>query len=390
MLEKNIIQKYDYEYPSYLIAKYPPYKRGYSNVLIYYTQTGKIVFTKYNQLYKYILPKTLIVRNITKVFKARLYVKLEQNYRDLGQNLSKKATIQKFELLLLSVKGISLQEFIKKHIRKDCIEVEVLARIPKKYRDSSFVIRNWRVTVKPSKDHFIARFCFAKGKLNKKELVSNFLELLALEGNVPIPPYLKRQAKDLDNIRYQTIFGKVTGSVAAPTASLNFTKGLKNRLSLKNVEFASVVLHVGLGTFAPLREENLKQNKLHEEFVYVDKNNLNKIRQAKLNDNPIMAVGTTVVRTLETIGKNLDLLNPNTIIDSEFVTTTDLFIRPPFEFSLVDMLLTNFHFPKTSLLMLVDAFLQYKGAKHTWKQLYELAVYKKFKLYSYGDSMLII
>ena len=198
---------------------------------------------------------------------------------------------------------------------------------------------------------------------------------------MPVPLYLKRTPLKRNQLlkKYQTIFAKHEGSSAAPTASLHFTDRVFNKLRKKNIKKYFVTLHVGLGTFAPITDENLKTKKLHEEYFEIDQPVLQSIRKAKKEGKKLVAVGTTVVRTLESLAR-----------DSSPSGKTDLFIYPPYSFKTVDNLITNFHLPKSSLMMLVEAFLQYKKSKRRLFELYNIAIKNNFRFYSFGDAMLIV
>ncbi len=371
------VEDYNYKLPEDYIAKYPPEQRGDTNLLVYFTQSNEIEITKYKELYKYLPPKTLVVRNRTKVFNARLYV---QANPDIGK---------KIELFLLSIKAHDLESYLEKQIQGDKITVPVLIRLPfkKLKRIKNFYLDNWVISVEFNESQHEYRATFTNKKVNN--LKKAFIQLINTAGHVPIPPYFKREDTEVDKKRYQTVFAKESGSVAAPTASLNFTQTLEQKLTSAGVSFADVILHVGLGTFSPVREFNITSKKLHTEYIYIDSTNISKIMQAYRNTSPILAIGTTTVRTLESLNKvmNLDSMD---IKFKEIDFVTDLFIYPPFAFKFVDMLLTNFHLPKSSLLMLVDAFLRYKQAKKNWRDLYEVAIKQNFKFFSYGDSMLIL
>ena len=206
-------------------------------------------------------------------------------------------------------------------------------------------------------------------------------QLLKKYGSMPVPLYLKRTPLKRNQLlkKYQTIFAKHEGSSAAPTASLHFTDRVFNKLRKKNIKKYFVTLHVGLGTFAPITDENLKTKKLHEEYFEIDQPALQSIRKAKKEGKKLVAVGTTVVRTLESLAR-----------DSSPSGKTDLFIYPPYSFKTVDNLITNFHLPKSSLMMLVEAFLKHKKAERSLVELYNIAIKNNFRFYSFGDAMLIV
>jgi S-adenosylmethionine:tRNA ribosyltransferase-isomerase len=199
--------------------------------------------------------------------------------------------------------------------------------------------------------------------------------LIFEKGRTPLPPYIKNEVP-LE--RYQTVYAKEEGSVAAPTAGLHFTPELIEKLKKKGVQFAEVVLHVGIGTFRPVKVEEVEKHKMHEEFYQVTKETIKKLRETRERGNRIVAVGTTTVRTLETIARLPE--------QEEYVGKTDLFIYPPFEFKLVDALITNFHLPRSTLLMLVAAF----AGKDFVMEAYREAVKRRYRFFSFGDAMLIL
>ncbi|MCU0679793.1 MAG: tRNA preQ1(34) S-adenosylmethionine ribosyltransferase-isomerase QueA, partial [Planctomycetes bacterium] len=255
---------------------------------------------------------------------------------------------------------------------------------------------------------------------NKLITYSAFIKLLSTIGEIPLPPYINRpegKTEKADKKNYQTIYAdeQKIGSVAAPTAGLHFTKTLLQKLKNKGVEIIKVTLHVGLGTFLPVKVINIKEHKMHSEFLEISKVNVKKILKAKLEDRRIIAVGTTSARTLETFGQYLKkegiVFNQQGFKDkatktdlekkvfkylnlglNDFVAWTDIFIYPGYKFTLVDALITNFHLPKSTLLMLISAFVEQKnqgGGLKVIKKSYNEAVAKKYRFFSYGDAMLI-
>jgi len=231
--------------------------------------------------------------------------------------------------------------------------------------------------------------CHVLERLSDRELHACFeapmdtVGILESYGHVPLPPYIARPDEPSDRERYQTVYADDNGSVAAPTAGLHFSDELLARLRASGVEVTSVVLHVGLGTFLPLDQETVENNTLHSEYFKIDGNALGVISEAKREDRRVVAVGTTVTRVLETVFQRglLDNFDRGT----EYAGETDLFIYPGFNFKCVDQLITNFHLPKSSLLLLVSAFL---GVESTLA-CYEAAVEEKYRFYSYGDAMFI-
>src|SRR5690606_29585906 len=198
-------------------------------------------------------------------------------------------------------------------------------------------------------------------------------------GETPLPKYIKREVEPEDEERYQTIFAKNEGAVAAPTAGLHFSKHLLKRLEIKGVEFAEVTLHVGLGTFNPVEVEDLSKHKMDSEEAFVDQRAVDTVNYAKKNKKRVCAVGTTTMRAVESSVSSNGMLN-------EFSGWTNKFIFPPYDFSIANCMITNFHTPKSTLLMMVSAF-----AGHDFmKKAYEEAVKEKYRFYTYGDAMLIL
>jgi len=206
-------------------------------------------------------------------------------------------------------------------------------------------------------------------------------DLLKKFGATPIPKYIKNSplTEKEKRKKYQSLFAKNPGSIAAPTASLHFTNRVFRTLDEKKIPRVFVNLHVGMGTFAPVREENLKSGRLHKEQYEIEKKSAEKILDYKKKERFCVAVGSTSARTLETFAKNKTLRG-----------STDIFIHPPYKFKMVDGLITNFHVPNSSLMMMVDAFLEFKGAEKSLKDLYEIALKEDFRFYSFGDAMLIV
>ena len=203
------------------------------------------------------------------------------------------------------------------------------------------------------------------------------MEILDNSGSVPLPPYIKRDSMPVDEKRYQTIFASESGAVAAPTAGLHFTDSLLEEISSNGIDIGYLTLHVGAGTFMPLREEQLETKKLHKEQFMIDRILCKKIDKAKSNQGRIIAVGTTVVRALESIAQEGKI--------EAFQGETDIFITPGFEFKVIDAMVTNFHLPESSLIMLVSAF----AGTQTILKSYQHAINSDYRFYSYGDAMFL-
>ena len=338
------VSDFTYDLPEDLIAQHPPKVRGTSRLLVLDKQTGKINHKQYSDFADYVQRGDVVVLNDTKVIKARL----------IAKNI--KGQIR--ELLLL-----------EDHHNTDFKRRKALYR-GKLRKGELLSVKGTKITVDDVLEGGIANI----------SAQSNLLELAEHEGSVPLPPYMKRQATREDVKRYQTIFAHFPGSVAAPTASLNFTHELELKILAKGAKIVYLTLHVGLGTFLPIRSDDLTDHKMHSEYFEIPADTTSAIRQAKQNKNRIFAVGTTVARTLEYNHSNFSC-------DSieNWNGEADIFIYPGYEFKVVDALLTNFHAPKSTVLMLAAAFAGWDNLHRA----YEAAIKEKYAFLSYGDSMLI-
>jgi len=338
---------FDYHLPEELIAQYPVYERDQSRLMVLKRHNQEILHTNFAQLPEYLSPGDIIVINNTRVIPARL----------IGR---KERTGGKVEILLLSPKENGCWSALVKRSSR----MEQGARI---------VFGNGHLAAK-----FIGK-SDSQEQLVKFEHNGNLMELLGRFGTPPLPPYIKRDAEVNDKERYQTIYAKIDGAVAAPTAGLHFTGALFEKLKAKNIGIAELTLHVGLGTFQPVRTENIEEHKLHEEMLEITPETARQINEAKSSGGKIIAVGTTSVRALEPSADEKGFISPK-------YGPTDIFIYPGYHFRAIDMLITNFHLPKSTLLMLVSAF----GGMDFIMNAYKEAIKEKYRFYSYGDAMLII
>ncbi len=339
------VADFNYILPEELIAQHPPKIRGQSRLLVLNRRSGKIEHRKYTDLSEFIESGDLVVLNDTKVIKARL----------VATNSKEQAR----ELLLL-----------EDHHNTDFFHRRVLYR-GKVTEGERLLVDNVGVTVNKVLGSGIAEISSE----------TNLLDLAEKKGSVPLPPYMHRKATDEDTDRYQTVFANFPGSVAAPTASLNFTAELRDKIGQQKAEITFLTLHVGLGTFLPIRSEKIEEHNMHSEYFEIPKATAAAIRKAKQNGRKVIAVGTTVARTLEySAGKILED-GPQDIAGE-----ADIFIYPGYKFNITDTLLTNFHAPKTTVLMLAAAFAGWSNLKMA----YEEAIKQKYAFLSYGDSMLIL
>ena len=343
------ISDFNYDLPEESIALVPPTKRGASRLLILDSSTGVIAHDRYANLADFLSPGDTLVLNDTKVIKARLTT-----------TNSSGATR---ELLLL-----------EDHHNTDFTTRKVL------YRGK---IRAGEV-LRVGETDVIVDEVLGDG-IAKVSAGVNLIELADQSGSVPLPPYLHRDATESDTERYQTVFAKEPGSVAAPTASLNFTKELEDRLKQKGIQICYLTLHVGLGTFLPIRTDEIENHDMHSEYFEIPAATIKAIQDVRENSGKIVALGTTVSRTLEFAAE--DILSFDTKSNTKMISgEANIFIYPGHQFKLVDALLTNFHAPRSTVLMMAAAFATWPHLKHA----YEQAIAQDYKLLSYGDSMLIL
>lgn len=356
------LSDFDYNLPQNLIAQQPASPRDSARLLVLNKKNNKISHHKFFEIDKFLDKGDIIVLNNTKVIPARLY--------------GKKETGGKVEILLLNqIPAGKIHKYrLDKKIFWSCLTKPGL-------KPNTKIIFNKRVNAKViSREN-------EKTTLEFNLTNQQFNQFLKKFGNVPLPPYIdptfeNKFGKIRKNIRvrqqYQTIFAKYDGSVAAPTAGLHFTKRLIKKLKDKGIKFEYITLHVGLGTFQPVKENNILKHKIHSEYAEISKTTAKNLNQAKKNGNRIIACGTTVVRTLETATtdeKTIKQLNKK----------TSIYITPGYKFKFVDAMITNFHLPKSTLLMLISAFYSLPKIK----QAYQIAIKNKYKFYSFGDAMFI-
>lgn len=337
---------FNFKIPEELIAQYPIEKRSNSKLLIYKKNEDKIIDTYFYEITSYLDKDTLLVFNNSKVIPARIYIK-------------KINTKREGELLVLKI--------------IDPCHAIVLFDKAKLYKKNTKVVLPDESIIKVTEE-------LTDGtKFVESDKGIFTLEYLKKFGNVPLPPYIRnKKTCSIDKDRYQTIYSKYYGSAAAPTAGFHFDEDVFKKIEEKGIETAFICLHVGLGTFQPIYKENIEEHQIHEEEYFIDEEDADKINKAIKEKKKIIAVGTTTLRTLESAysiggvkaGKGV----------------TSLYIYPPYNFKIINGLVTNFHTPKSTLLVLVAALIGYEKLK----QLYEYAIEKKYRFFSYGDAMLIL
>ena len=332
-----------YDLPEDLIAQTPLEPRDSSRLLVYDRTTDEVFHRHFRDVGDYLKPGDLLVVNTTKVYPARIFA-----YTEHGG---------KVEILLLK--------------RQNLTDWECLVKPGKKCKEGVVLVVNEELKVK-----IISRTDDG-GRIVRFIFDGVFEDILSRVGEMPLPPYIHEKLKDKD--RYQTVYCKQEGSAAAPTAGLHFTLRLIDELKAKGVEFAEVQLNVGLGTFRPVKTDDLEHHKMHTEFYVIDEENAEKINKAKREGRRVIAVGTTSVRTLETVA------DENGFVKAQSGDTS-IFIYPPYKFKCVEGLITNFHLPESTLVMLVSAF----ASREKILELYNLAVQEKYRFFSFGDACLIL
>ncbi|OHS91212.1 S-adenosylmethionine:tRNA ribosyltransferase-isomerase [Streptococcus sp. HMSC36C04] len=336
---------FDFHLPEELIAQTPLEKRDASRLLVVNHETGQMEDTHFDAIIDQLNPEDALVMNDTRVLPARLH----------GE---KPETGGHVELLLL------------KNIAGD--DWEVLAKPAKRLKVGaaiSFGDGRLTATVLEELEH--------GGRIVRFHYQGIFLEVLESLGEMPLPPYIHEKLKDRE--RYQTVYAKENGSAAAPTAGLHFTKELLAQIEAKGVKLVYLTLHVGLGTFRPVSVDNVDEHEMHSEFYTLSEEAANTLRQVKASGHRVVAVGTTSIRTLETIGSKF---NGEIKADSGW---TNIFIKPGYDWKVVDAFSTNFHLPKSTLVMLVSAF----AGRELVLSAYQHAIDEKYRFFSFGDAMFI-
>ena len=337
------VSDFKYELPEELIAQTPIEKRDESRLMVLHREGKTIEHKKFKNIIEYLEPGDVLVRNNTKVIPARIYGK-----KETGANVE--------FLLLNNIEGDIWESIVrpgnKLHVgtkvifENGLLEAEILEVMPGGTRKVQFKY---------------------KGIFN---------EILDKIGLMPLPPYIHEELKDKD--RYQTVYAKYEGSAAAPTAGLHFTDELLSKIEKKGINIANVTLHVGIGTFRPVKEETVEKHQMHSEHYYIKQEDAEKINRAKQNGKRVIAVGTTSCRVLETIA------DENGHVEAT-EGDTKIFIYPGYKFKILDGLITNFHLPESTLLMLVSSL----AGKDFIMNAYEEAVKKKYRFFSFGDAMAI-
>ena len=352
-MNKMKLSEFDFELPEELIAEYPTENRDESRIMVIHRDTGKIEHKMFKDILGYFDEGDVMIRNNTKVFPARMYGNKEKT-------------------------GAKIEVFLLRELNRDSLLWDVLVDPARKIRiGNKLYFGENEDLVAEVIDNTTSRgrtlrFLFDGSYEEFKEKVMKL-------GETPLPKYIKREVEATDEDRYQTIYAKEEGAVAAPTAGLHFSKQLLKRLELKGIDFAEVTLHIGLGTFRPVEVEDLTKHKMDSEEAIITQQTSDIVNKAKAKKKRICAVGTTSMRSIESSVSTDGLLKP-------YSGWTNKFIFPPYEFSIADSMITNFHTPQSTLLMMVSAFLGHDLMMQAYKE----AIKEKYRFYSYGDAMLIL
>jgi len=341
------ISLFDYSLPKKLVAQYPVSKRDESRLMIINRETGNISHRSFHNIIDYLSEGDLLIINNTKVIPARL--------RGI-----KEATGANIEILLVRDLGNNIWSVIAK---------------PSKRLKTGIIINfseNLSAKVIEKKEDGVIMLKFS--------FTGNFMEILSRIGQVPLPPYIKRPSiKSYDTERYQTVYAKEAGSIAAPTAGLHFTKSLLRKINEKGIKIVDVTLHVSVGTFKPVTETEIEKHQMQSEYYEVTKGAFSTVKKAIQEQKRIIAVGTTAMRVLESVDFNAENSNGN------LSAQTDLFIYPGYKFKVVNAIITNFHLPKSTLLILIHTF----AGRKLITRAYEEAIEREYRFYSYGDVMFV-
>ncbi|HMT36525.1 MAG: tRNA preQ1(34) S-adenosylmethionine ribosyltransferase-isomerase QueA [Bacteroidetes bacterium] len=347
------LSQYVYDLPLNLIAQTPSKNRDESKLMVVHKDTGKIEHKQFKDVIDYFSDKDVMIANNTKVFNARLYGRKEKT-------------------------GAKIEVFLLRELNKQNRLWDVIVEPARKIRvgnklyfgnDNSLVAEVVDNTTSRGRT---IRFLFEGSNEELKTILDNM-------GETPLPKYIKRKPDENDKERYQTVYAKNEGAVAAPTAGLHFSRELIKKLEIKGINFAEVTLHTGLGTFRPIEVEDISKHKMDAEYYEVDDYACKIVNKAKEENRKICAIGTTSIRAIESSITTTGMLKPSS-------GWTNVFIAPPHDFALTNSLITNFHLPKTSLLIMVAAFMGYDLTMEAYK----VAIKNKYRFFSYGDAMLII
>lgn len=350
------LSQFNYDFDKNLIAQYPAQNRDEARLMVLHRNTGKIEHKVFKDFIGYFDEDDVMILNNTKVFAARLYGKKEKT-------------------------GAKIEVFLLRELNADQRLWDVLVDPARKIRVGNKLYfmdeKGNEILVAEVVDNTTSRGRTIRFLYDRSE--EEFRRDLNLLGNTPLPKYIQRNEENIDRDRYQTVYAKEVGAVAAPTAGLHFSQELMKRLEIKGVNFAEITLHIGLGTFRTIDVEDLSKHKMDAEYFRVSQQAADIVNKGKQAGKKVCAVGTTAMRSIETSVSAERLLKPAE-------GWTNLFIYPPYDFSIANSMVTNFHLPKSSLLIMICAF----GGYELVMEAYEQAVKEKYRFFSYGDAMLIL
>ncbi|MES2849521.1 MAG: tRNA preQ1(34) S-adenosylmethionine ribosyltransferase-isomerase QueA [Bacteroidota bacterium] len=347
------LSQFRFDLPLNLIAQTPTKKREDSRMMVVHRQSGKIEDRNFRDIIEYFDDKDVMVVNNTKVFPARMYGRKEKT-------------------------GAKIEVFLLRELNKPNRLWDVIVDPARKIRVGNKLYFG-------ENDELVAEVIdntTSRGRTIRflwEDSEESFRKMLDFMGETPLPKYIKRKPDEEDKERYQTVYAKHEGAVAAPTAGLHFSKELIKRLEIKGIRFAETTLHTGLGTFRPIEVEDLSKHKMDAEYYAIEETACGIVNKAKTEGKRICSVGTTTMRSLESSFTAQKLLKPSE-------GWTNMFIHPPYEFSIADSLVTNFHLPKTSLLIMTCAF----GGYDLIMEAYKKAIKDKYRFFSYGDAMMVV
>lgn len=352
------LSQFNFELPEDLVAKYPSERRDESRLMVVHKDSGKIEHKQFKDVLDYFDDGDAFIFNNTKVFPARMFGQKEKT-------------------------GAKIEVFLLRELNADARLWDVLVDPARKIRVGNKLYFSHKenpdenVLVAEVVDNTTSRGRTIRFFYDGDD--AEFREVLKKLGNTPLPKYIDREPEPLDAERYQTVYAKELGAVAAPTAGLHFSKELMKRLEIKGINFADVTLHVGLGTFRSIDVEDLSKHKMDAEYFKIQQPAVEVVNKAKANNRRVCGVGTTSMRTIESaVSATRNLKSAE--------GWTNLFVYPPFEFNIANAMITNFHLPKSSLVIMTSAF----GGRDLIMDAYEEAIKEKYKFFSYGDAMLII
>jgi S-adenosylmethionine:tRNA ribosyltransferase-isomerase len=350
------LSNFNFELPKKLISQYPSDHRDESRLMVIHKDTGRIEHKIFKDMLGYFGEGDVMVFNNTKVFPARLFGQKEKT-------------------------GAKIEVFLLRELNHDARLWDVLVDPARKIRVGNKLYftddKDNDLLIAEVVDNTTSRGRTIRFLFDGTE--DEFQENLSFLGNTPLPKYITREVEQIDKDRYQTVYAKELGAVAAPTAGLHFSKELMKRLEINGVEFAELTLHIGLGTFRSIDVEDLSKHKMDAEYFKINDKNAEIVNKAKMGGHKVCAVGTTSMRSIESSVSAVGMLK-----GAE--GWTNKFIFPPYEFSVADSMITNFHLPKSSLLIMISAF----GGHELIMEAYQQAIKEEYRFYSYGDAMLII